>query len=199
MKKIFILLVLLALCASTADVFAQRRGNSDDEYFDESGNIGHRIWFGSHFNLGYSGNGFESLFQAGLSPMVGFKINDIFSIGPRASVSFSNYRRNYGGGDVEGISATSWAVGVFGRVRPFPTLFAQLEYDLENEPFFGADPGTGSLTVVRQERGAFYIGGGYNSGSGGPIAFEVLLMYNVNQPNTLASPLDFRFGITYRY
>lgn len=194
MKKILTLLVLLALVGSITEVSAQRRGDTD-EYFDESGNIGHRLWYGSHFTLGFNGNGFTSLFQFGLAPMVGFKFNDIISVGPRASILYYNYRVNYGGGNIDKVNTTSWAVGAFGRIRPFPTFFAQLEYNIENEPIFNAD-----LTVSRFERGAFYIGGGYNAGSGGPIAFEALLMYHVNQPgNSFESPLDYRIGITYNF
>lgn len=194
MRKILTVLILLALCASVTDLAAQRRG-SDEEYFDESGGIGHRLWYGSHFSLGFNSNGFSSLFQFGLAPMVGFKINDIISIGPRASLLYYNYRVNYGGGNIDKAKTTSWAVGAFARVRPFPTWFAQLEYNLENEPIFNAD-----LSVSRFERGSAYIGVGYNAGTGGPIAFEALLMYNVNQPgNSINSPLDYRIGITYKY
>lgn len=194
MKKILTLLLLVALCAGTVELSAQNKRNNDEEYFDESGNISHRLWYGSHFTLGFNGNGYVSLFQFGLAPMVGFKINDIFSIGPRGSILYYNYRVNNGGGDIDKVNTTSWAIGAFTRIRPFPTFFAQLEYNIENDPIFFAD-----LSVGRVERGAFYIGGGYNSGSGGPIAFEALLMYNVNQANTLDSPLDYRIGITYNF
>lgn len=194
MKRILIVFVLLALGASTMDVSAQRRGDDTDEYFDESGSIGHRLWYGSHFALGFNGNSFYSLFQFGLSPMVGYKINDVFSVGPRASILYYGYRENRGGGDVDKVNTTEWSVGVFGRVRPFPTFFAQVEYNLENSPVI-----LGDLSVARLERGAFYIGGGYNAGSGGPIAFEALLMYNVNQQNNLDSPIDYRIGITYKF
>lgn len=194
MRKIIAVLLLFALCASVTDLAAQRR-NSDDEYFDESGNLGHRLWYGSHFSLGFNSNGFTSLFQFGLAPMVGFKINDIISIGPRGSVLYYNYRFNNGGGVVEKANTTSWSIGAFTRIRPFPTWFAQLEYNIENEPIFNAD-----LSVSRYERGAAYIGAGYNAGTGGPIAFEALLMYNVNQPgNSIESPLDYRIGITYKF
>lgn len=194
MKKILILVILLALGAGIMEVSAQSRRDTD-EYFDESGGFGHRLWYGTHFTVGYNGNGFESLFQFGLAPMIGYKFNDILSVGPRFSFLYSNYRQTYAPGDVQKVSATSWSVGAFGRFRPFPTLFAQIEYNIENEPVFYQN-----LTVERIEQNAFYIGAGYNSGSGGPLAFEALLMYHVNQPgNTIQSPLDYRIGITYKF
>ncbi|MCB0632662.1 MAG: hypothetical protein R2824_09170 [Saprospiraceae bacterium] len=196
MRKILAVLILFALCASVTEVAAQKR-SGDDEYFDESGNIGHRIWLGSHFTLGYRGTTFYSLFEFGLSPMVGFKINDIFSIGPRGSILYNNYRESDGVNNVYKLNTSSWAVGVFGRVRPFPTFFAQLEYNLENRVDW---VNTTRSEVSRLQYNSFYIGGGYNAGSGGPIAFEALLMYNVNQPvNVFESPLSYRVGITYKY
>lgn len=189
------ILALAAICFTTVDLTAQNRRDDDDQYFDESGSISHRLWYGTHFTLGFNGNGFTSLFQFGLAPMIGYKITDILSIGPRGSLLYYSYRINNGGGDVDKVNTTSWSVGAFTRVRVFQTFLAQVEYSLENDPLINSD-----LSVGRVERGAFYIGGGYNSGSGGPIAFEALLLYNVNQPgNTLESPLDYRLGITYNF
>jgi hypothetical protein len=95
---------------------------------------------------------------------------------------------------VDKVNTSSWAVGVFSRVRPFPNLFAQVEYNIENDPVI-----LGDLSVARVEQGAFYIGGGYNSGNGGPIAFEGLLMFNVNQRSRFESPLEYRVGLTYKF
>ena len=56
------------------------------------------------------------------------------------------------------------------------------------------------LVADRRTRGAGYVGLGYSSRGGGPWGFEVLLMYNFNQPsNTIESPLDYRAGVTYNF
>ena len=206
MKKVLLLaflssVLVIALCQ---DAYGQRssRRSSTDEYFDESGGFQHRLWYGSHVTLGFQGNTFQSTFQAGLAPMIGYKIFDALSIGPRGSLTYFAYRLNQGGGrDVERLNTNSWDIGGFIRFRPVDTFFGQIEANLVNEPNnIIWNNVTQELDVTRRERSAINIGLGYTSSSGGPWGFEALILYNVNPPsNDITSPLDYRFGLTYNF
>ncbi len=205
MKKVLLLAFLssVLLIALSQEAYGQRssKRSSTDEYFDESGGFQHRLWYGSHVTLGFQGNSFQSTFQAGLAPMIGYKIFDALSIGPRGSLTYFSYSQNPTGGAVQRLNTNSWSVGGFVRFRPVETFFGQLEANLVNEPnTIIWNNVTRELDVNRRERSAINIGLGYTSSSGGPWGFEALILYNVNPPsNDISSPLDYRFGLTYNF
>ena len=90
--RVFALLLLFTFVIGVSTAEAQRskkKRNSTEEYFDESGGFAHRLWYGGGFNLNFGGNGGSNQLLIGVSPMVGFKINDIFSLGPRVSFDLS--------------------------------------------------------------------------------------------------------------
>lgn len=179
----------------------KKKSSKNDEYFDDKGGFKQHLWYGGGFSLGFSGGNDISLFQIGVSPMVGYKLFGEFSMGPRVSFLYTNVRaRNYfGGNEVDTANPVSWAAGAFARYKFLQFLFAHVEYELENEayPVYGS---SGDLEILRRQRNNAYVGLGYNGNSGGPWGFEILLIYNVNLPNdAIESPFDIRAGVTYNF
>lgn len=213
MKKFFLfsLLTLFFAAGFSLDAEAQRRGkkkkksSKTDEYFDESGFV-NNLWYGGNFTLGYSGGNTQSLFAFGLSPMVGYKVvGDVVSVGPRVGFEYNHYRVK-SGGVVFKTSPLSYSAGVFARVKALPNLFAHFEYEYENtestdpdeDGFLEVDFQKGEIITERVPYDNVYIGAGYHSG--GLVGYELLLLYNINQPaTTVANPWDIRFGITYKF
>jgi len=201
MKKCMVLVgVLLFVFSINTDVYGQRNGGQNDDidqYFDESGGFAHRLWYGGGFALGFSGGNVSSSFQLGISPMVGYKLDNNFSVGPRFSVLYTHYRVRLLNGEVETANPMSYSAAAFGRYKVFKALFAHAEYEIESEGYAFFDNST--LVTDRIQRNNVYLGAGYNS-SAGLFGYEILVLYNVNQPeNTLDSPVSFRFGITYKF
>lgn len=155
-----------------------------------------RLWYGGNLILGYSGGNYESLFQVGISPMVGYKVFEGLSIGPRASIIYSAYRLDLGT-EVDKSNTVSWAVGVFARYKIIRSIFVHTEAELEDTPIYLFNGS--ALEVFRRQRNNFYVGGGYNSGQGA-FGYEIMLLYNLNQPdNDVESPFDIRVGFTYNF
>ena len=180
----------------------KKKTSKTDEYFDESGSFKQRLWYGGGFILGFSGSNQISQFSIGVSPMVGYKIFEPFSVGPKASIQYSvikapDYSSANGGSQT--VHPVTWSVGVFSRYKIIPAIFAHIEFELEDEAeVFYAN--TGDLVVNRRQLNNFYIGAGYNSNDGGLIGFEIVLLYNVLEPeDSLELPIDLRFGINYNF
>ncbi len=191
MKKVIkISVLLIAFCGLLyAHADAQSRNSKKENAFTS------RLWYGGGLNLGFSGSQFESIFQLGVSPMVGYKIFEEFSIGPRVGIQYSHYRSNLGG-RTETANPLSWAAGVFSRYKIMRTIFAHAEYEFENAALFSY--GVDGLEVLRRERSNFYVGAGYNSGS--TFGYEIVLLYNTLQPqNEIESPFRLRVGFTYNF
>lgn len=189
MKKILSLLILSGfLFLANNDLQAQR----EDDVRGRN-----PVWYGGGFTLGFQNNVFESLFNFGISPMVGYRLFDEFSVGTRVSLLYTLYTIKNGNAPNESISPLSWEAGVFSRYKfANAPIFAHLELSVENQ----AIPvrRNGELTADRIELGNTYIGGGYTSG--GRVATEILVLYNLNSTNTfIDNPIEFRFGITVNF
>ena len=204
MKKIlqFSLLILIVLISVDADLYGQRskkkkKKSETDEYFDESGGFAHRLWYGAGAIVGFSGSNGVNVFTIGVTPMVGYKIIEPFSIGPKASIQYSAIKVNNGGGSASSANPVSWSVGVFSRYKVFRFIFAQVEYEFENDAEIFYDGR--NLGISRRENNNVYIGGGYNSGEG-EVGFELVLLYNLNVPaSSFDLPFEFRGGLTYKF
>ena len=186
--------LLLALPTST-----QAQDSDVDKYFDESQGFTHRLWYGGGLALGFSGGGFSSLFQIGVSPLIGYKLTENFSVGPRFSVLYSHYRENRG--PVVGrANLIDYGVGAFTRYKIIRNFFIHLEYGVDlqervdRSTLNGDEFATGRVSISNG-----YIGAGYNDGNS-IWGYDIYLLYNVLLPeNSVRSPLDFRFGITYNF
>ncbi len=191
MKKIiFISIFFLGICLNLS---GQIRPSNRDR--SEPSEFAQRLWYGGAFNLGFSSFNRINQFVIGISPQVGYKIIEPFSIGPRASLQYAYF-------STEGDSAhpLTWSVGVFTRYKVFWQIFAQLEYEYEDEALVNSN-GFNGLEVFRAQNNNIYIGGGYNSSEGErAFGYEILLLYNVSEdPIGFESPYQFRFGFTYNF
>ena len=207
---LFSLLALFFTAAFTNEALAQKKGkkksSKTDEYFDDSG-FKNKLWYGGSFTLGFAGGNNQSQFSFGLAPMVGYKIlNDIVSVGPRVGFEYNHIRVQAGnGGPVYKASPLSYSVGAFARVKPFDNFFGHFEY--EHQSAESTDPdgdgfievnNDGKIVTDRVPYDNVYVGAGYNSG--GLLAYEIMVLYNVNFPDdSAASPFSIRFGLTYKF
>lgn len=211
-KNLLCLLILGFFFLIVQDIYAQgKKPSKVDEYFDESGSLSSRLWYGGGFNLGFSGSNGFSAFLLGISPMVGVKVfenNNNFSIGPRISLEYSYFRGLGTDGNSHSVQPISYAVSAFTRYKVLNNFFAHLEVQQENRQLVTtASNGFTNFLVIgidgkpiteRVSRQNAYIGAGYTSG--GVIAYEIMVLYNVLEPeNSLRLPFDIRFGFTYKF
>lgn len=205
MFKKFALLLLLC-CSVSFALFAQtteKEAEDDLDYYSDrrpvtsvnDGSFGDRIWWGTGAQLGFSSNNFESFFQLGLSPIVGYKINEIISVGPRGSFAYNSYRQTRTGGDFK-TSFVTWSAGAFVRARIAFSIFAHAEYSLTNEVLgFNGDE------AIRATRAVPFLGGGLQQGGGpGQAGFEILVLFRLSSPDRINdSPFEFRTGINFNF
>lgn len=170
-----------------SDVEAQRETETNEKLID-------KLWFGGNIGLGYSSSQYGSQFFIGLAPMVGYKITDEWSVGPRIDVSYTHIRQPTTSGNPEKLSFFNVGGALFTRYKVFNHFFAHLESGINNIPDLVRDQ-AGNLIVVREQRLTALIGIGYSAGGG-----EIVLLYDLNTPqNSLELPFDFRFGFNYNF
>jgi hypothetical protein len=184
-----------------ADAFGQRSSDTD-RYLDESEGFSHHLWYGGGFALDFYRNrrGDYRLFTVGIIPLVGYKITEELSIGPRFSLLYNHYRQDIGFGRVATANMLDYGVGVFTRYKVLRNFFIHLEYGLDSEevptPFLLAD---NKWETARQVRNNGFVGIGYNN-SAGLLGYDIYLLYNgLLDKNSIRQPIDMRVGITYNF
>lgn len=203
-------LFLLLLCACSLATYAQgtteEEAKEDLDYyntdndrsrFDERGDdFGSNLWYGAGAQLGFSGGNNSSFFQIGLSPIVGYKLNNFLSVGPRGSFAYNSFRFATNVGDVRENFVT-WSAGAFARARVAGQFFAHAEYSLVNERLQNFQ--TGELEGIT--RAIPFLGGGISQGGGpGAAGFEILILFRLSGTDRIGdSPFEFRSGINFNF
>lgn len=181
-----------------------KKKEKTEDYFDESGGFKHKLWYGGGLTLGFSGGNDVSIFQGGLSPMVGYKIFDRLSVGPRVGFNYS-YIKFFQSGRNYVVEPLSFNVGAFSRYKILDMIFAHVEYERFSEESVDPDQDgfiefdqDGEIATGRINSNNFYAGLGYNSG--GLLAYEIALLYNFLEPeNSFDTPFSIRAGFTYKF
>lgn len=189
-------MIFILFLSFTVDAEAQRRSNDrnknnkTEDFFDESGVGSFRFWYGAGGGLNFGSSNGANLFTVSLSPMVGYKITPEFSIGPRAELSYIHARFNNGAG-VTKENYLDYGIGAFARHKVFRQFFAHAEYQIENarSRVFGEND--------RVTNNNFFFGGGYSSG--GQIGYEISLLWNFLDDDTINIPIDYRIAFTYNF
>jgi hypothetical protein len=212
--KLMSLLLLLLLSTQVAEAQIVRnkpkkeKKEKTEKYFDEKGGFKHRLWYGGSLNLNFGqATQFVNVFQFGVSPMVGYKVTERFSVGPRVSLDYLYYKGTTINNTRASKNTFNYSMGAFARFKVFQGFFAHVEYAYETNQFIltdingllGVDQFNNVLTQSVSQNN-FYPGIGYNSG--GLFAMDIMLLYNyrVGQDvNTSRLPFDYRIGFTYKF
>ncbi len=204
MKKAlqFLVLVAVLMISFTHDAEAQKRKRSGgvDEYFDDRGSFEDRLWYGADITLNFFSVPGGNAFNAGIAPMVGYKITDAFSVGPRIEILYRGERYDIGGGQDLKFNSTNYGLGLFSRLKVFNQYFIHAEYQsLNNEIGTSVDFNTNTILTARTWDDHFYIGAGYGA-SGGGVGFQVSILWDVLQEFTSRNlPIQYRMGINYKF
>ncbi len=227
MKKILFLFLTTAILLSFSfDANAQYRGkkkkkkkSSDkkSEYLEEGENTYHKLWYGIDVNWGFSpqniGAGYSgNTIVIGLSPMLGFKLNKNFSVGPRFGVNYQGGRYNDGnfGEDIR-LDAFDFSVGIFSRFKFLKIAFAHAEIENFWESFAtGILDDNNRLELERDASLHYYLGAGIGT-PGQKLSFNGYFLYDIskhagftsdlrnNNITTENFPLVVRLGFRYRF
>lgn len=186
-------LSLLAFLLCSASLLGAQSDDSPSP--DSPSRFADHLWYGGSFVLGFGGSSFQSLFQVGISPMVGYKITPAFSIGPRASATY-NYFRSNANGQRSSVSAVTWSGGVFARAKIIPIIFGHVEYSYESQ-LIGV---TADGEAIRRNRGNAYVGLGYTQPNERGLGYEILILLNVNQADyDVDDRWKYRLGFNYNF
>ena len=131
------------------------------------------------FGLGYSSYYDVSQFSFSISPAIGYRVNDKFSIGPGISYAYNNYGFPTTVNTTQHISASNFGVKLFAQYMVYKQFFVHAEYESTRAELLAVD-NNGYLTggtVARQVQTPL-LGAGYRSQISNRAAADILLLYN---------------------
>ena len=205
-----LLLVVLTTSAATAQTKSKtkkKKKENVEEYFDERGSFKDRLWYGANGGGGLGGNENISAFQLTIVPMVGYKITDYWSAGPRIGLGYTYLKGIDQFNTRQVVQPLSYTLAAFSRLKFLRMFFLHAEYGLEStenafQDNYGRlifDTSTGKVLTERTNQDIFNVGLGYNAGDGG-IGYEIAILYKVLEPKASENlPFDFRIGLTYKF
>lgn len=193
----FPLLACLILASQLS--FAQRVITSKEDKAAEKApqSLKSKLWYGGGVQLGFSSYYGSNVFSFGLSPMVGYKIIEQLSVGPRVELSYTSYKQQ----GYKAIGLFDVDAGVFVRFRVFRGLFLQGELTNAWLQQGVITNGSGSLEKIKTQRFNQRLGAGWNFGNG-QAGSEIGVFYNfaiANDINAYENPLGYRFGFTWNF
>jgi hypothetical protein len=210
LKQSFFLLLFctLSLAVNAQGGTTEEQAKDDLDYYDNTNDrvrdqrgdtFGSNLWYGAGAQLGFSGGNNQSFFQIGLSPIVGYKINNIISVGPRGSVAYNSFKYTTNVGDVKENFVT-WSAGAFARAKVFGQFFVHAEYSLVNERESVEDT-MGALEIKAITRPIPFLGAGISQGGGiGAAGFEILVLFRLSGSDRIGdSPYEFRSGLNFNF
>ena len=167
------------------NVYSQRSSKKDTDFKQ-------KLWYGGSVGLGFQSFASQSTFLFALYPMMGYKITETISFGPRLGASYRSIRTRFNGA-VSKFNPVEISGAFFGRAKVLRQFFGHVEYELANEKTV-----TSSSTISSRIDTNFYLGGGYNSG--GKVGSEIYILYNLLEDgNSLEVPFVIRAGLTVNF
>lgn len=183
-------IVLVFFMLLSGKTVAQEERDNDSDFRS-------RLWYGGNIGLNFYGFNGGNVFQIGLAPMVGYKIVEPLSVGPRVSLFFASVKQP----GFKAVGVFDVDAGMFMRLRAFRGLFLQGEvsYEWFQEPVFYTN---GTTEKVASTRTNPRIGAGWNWSEGRGAGTEIGIFYNTaiaNDINTFQNPWEYRFGFTWNF
>lgn len=203
-KFLFAFLLTASLVPTLSAQTTEDRARDDLDYYSDRQPVNQldddfrsRIWWGTGAQLAFQGGNASNIFQIGISPTVGYKVNNFLSFGPRGSVLYNAYRFDNRNGTRDRFNFFTWSAGLFGRGQIFRQFFVHAEYSLLNE----AISFRGSDEVVRTTRAIPFLGGGLSQGGGpGQMGFEFMVLFRLTQADQINdAPFEIRSGINVNF
>jgi hypothetical protein len=152
-----------------------------------------KLWFGGTVNLFWVNQRSFSQFLVGLAPMVGYKVTDKLSFGPRVEIQYTSYKIQTNSGS-QTLNNLNFGGFGFGRYKLFRQFFIHVETGFTTEPYLVLNS-VGDPEFVRELRQPVLAGLGYSEGGG-----EIYLLYDFNDPNeNTRFPFQYRFGFNYNF
>jgi len=141
-----------------------------------------KLFVYSGIGLGYSSLYGYSNFNFSISPALGYRVTDRFSIGPGISYAYNYYgvsNNGYGSSSANSsISTSSYGAKVFAQFMVIHNFFLHAEYESTKAQFLAVDQYNNYVGTVTRTVQTPLAGVGYRSQISNRAAADIVVLYN---------------------
>lgn len=137
-----------------------------------------KLFVYSGIGLGYSSYYGFSNFNFSISPAIGYRVTDRFSIGPGISYAYNHYGQDYSNGPSTSLSTSSFGAKVFAQFMVIDNFFVHAEYESTRAQFLVVDQFNQYQGTVTRTVQTPLAGVGYRSQISNRAAADIVLLYN---------------------
>jgi hypothetical protein len=133
---------------------------------------------------GSLGLAFGDYTNINVSPLVGYRISQLFAAGLAINAQYGSERfRDYYGNTGQRNQYSIFGGGVWGRVYPLDFLFIHIQPEINHVSLKSTYYDTDPKTIVKDSYSvsSLLMGGGYSQPIGGRAAFSIMALYDVLQ------------------
>ena len=195
-KKSTLLILLVIFFTDTIDAQRTRvqprdQSRAQSRALPEEGSVKDKLAYSFNLgNLGFSNGGFSVSGKV----MAGYKFAKPITAGVHGKVFYDIQSFQGPGNDISLFSA---GAGLFARASFLGQFFIQGEYNLTS---YDSDPLVNPFVPERDTYTYPMIGGGYESSSGGPWSYGVMLLFNLSSEVRDVAVLGFgEYWITFSF
>jgi hypothetical protein len=132
----------------------------------------------SGVGLGYSSYYGFSNFNFSISPAIGYRVSDRFSIGPGISYAYNYYGQDNGRGSSISLNTSSFGVKGFAQFMVYNQFFVHAEYEVTRAELLAFDQNNYYTGKVTRSIQTPLLGAGYRSQISNRAAADIVLLYN---------------------
>jgi hypothetical protein len=137
-----------------------------------------KLFVYSGIGLGYSSYYGFSNFNFSISPALGYRVSDRFSIGPGISYAYNYYGQDSRNGGSISVSTSSVGAKVFAQFMVIDNFFVHAEYESTRAQLLVLDQFNQYVGTVTRSVQTPLLGVGYRSQISNRAAADIVLLYN---------------------
>jgi hypothetical protein len=137
-----------------------------------------KLFVYSGIGLGYSSYYGLSNFNFSISPAIGYRVTDRFSIGPGISYAYNHYGQDYNNGTSFSTSTSSFGVKAFAQFMVIDNFFVHAEYESTRAQFVLVDQFNQPVGITTRNVQTPLLGVGYRLQISNRAAGDIMVLYN---------------------
>lgn len=142
------------------------------------------VYIGGGVGLGFSSSTYGSNFNIGITPEIGYSLNNWLDAGVSLNLNYYSYNYGYTGGGTTKQRSFNYGGGVYLRAYPLQEFFIQVQPEYNFISTKLTNTNNSGVLRLNQKAPSFLVGLGYGRRIVGQSGFYTAILLDVGQDNS---------------
>lgn len=180
--------ILLSLLCTSLVLSAFSQEDEKPKRLSKEEEPGHfrrdNVYIGGGVGLGFSSNTYGSNFNIGITPEIGYSLNNWLDAGISLNLNYYSYNYGYTGGGTTKQRSFNYGGGVYLRAYPLQEFFIQVQPEYNFISTKLTNTFNSGVLRLNQKAPSFLVGLGYGRRIVGQSGFYTAILLDVGQDNS---------------